>query len=109
MFTDKMIRDCYERLVYTKANKKKAMADLKADTYKQELDSRADAYKRKIREDALKQMELIDKNTEMYKQQIDIQNRNSKVAIDNEARTKLNEGSLDLGDLKEILNMLYGG
>lgn len=109
MFTDKMIKDCYDRLVFSKASKKKAMIDLKADTYKRDLDARAEMYKRKIREDAMKQMEIIDRNTEIYKQQVDIQNRNSKIAIDNEVNSKLSNINLDLDDLKEILNMLYGG
>lgn len=109
MYSDEHIKQCYYKMLYRKSQKQKDSVDVKSGLCKKELEERAELFKQKVKEDARRQLELIDNNTEMFKRQVDEEAEVRKKLIDENMKQKINAGVLSLEDVKNIIELLCKG
>ena len=106
MFTDDMLLKAYYKMLQNKVEKQKKNIDEKARLYKKELESKAEVLKRQAYNEYLSKVNTIDRNTEIFKTQVDVQANGHKQNIEDEILKRKQKGILTLDDVKALFEII---
>lgn len=106
MFTDDMLLNAYYKMLQNKVEKQKKNIDEKARLYKKELESKAEVLKRQAYNEYLSKVNTIDRNTEIFKTQVDVQANGHKQNIEDDILKRKQKGILTLDDVKALFEII---
>lgn len=106
MFTDDILLKAYYKMLQNKVEKQKKNIDEKARLYKKELESKAEVLKRQAYNEYLSKVNTIDRNTEIFKTQVDVQANGHKQNIEDDILKRKQKGILTLDDVKALFEII---